>query len=76
MPPAGAIPPCNQRKNKMLIEDLKASFPEILEVIGEKNRKGEWVCPFCDSGLKKNQTSAFALYERGKKGFFRFGCHV
>jgi replicative DNA helicase len=53
---------------------LKERFLEILRHVGRKNRKGEWACPFCNSGLKKSETSAFTLYENGKKGFYCFGC--
>jgi replicative DNA helicase len=60
--------------DNFFLNAFRNKFQEILKICGKKNRKGEWACPFCDSGLRKNETSAFTLYDGGHGGFYCFSC--
>lgn len=55
-------------------DELKKALPLYVEQITRKSRKGNYICPICNSGTGKNKTGAFSVFDDGK-AWQCFSCH-
>lgn len=55
--------------------DLKGYLPDYLNTITEKASRGYYVCPFCGSGKKRNQTAALKVYSGSRYNCFSCNAH-
>lgn len=47
-------------------DELKKALPLYVEQITRKSRKGNYICPICNSGTGPNKTGAFSIFDGGK----------